>query len=122
MLDDRAQLMMKVLVERYIADGQPVSSRALSRASGLALSQTTIRNLMSTLKELGLIVSPHTSAGRIPTVRGYRLFIDTMLTLDRSQFLAHALAPDQPRKVLSNAAHLLSRLSRFVGVVLLRRP
>ena len=67
MLDDRAKLLLKTLVERYIADGQPVGSRTLSRAPGLDLSPATIRNVMSDLEALGLIASPHTSAGRIPT-------------------------------------------------------
>jgi heat-inducible transcriptional repressor len=116
MLDERAKLLLKALVERYIADGQPVGSRTLSKASGLDLSPATIRNVMSDLEELGLIVSPHTSAGRIPTARGYRLFVDTMLTVQPSQFGAHSLAPDQPQKVISNAANLLSSLSHFVGV------
>jgi heat-inducible transcriptional repressor len=118
MLDDRAKLLLKALVERYIADGQPVGSRTLSRATGIELSPATIRNVMSDLEELGLIVSPHTSAGRIPTARGYRLFVDTMLTVQRGQFSSHSLAPDQPQKVISNAANLLSSLSQFVGVVI----
>ena len=118
MLDERAKTLLKTLVERYIADGQPVGSRTLSRASGLELSPATIRNVMSDLEELGLIVSPHTSAGRIPTARGYRLFVDTMLTVQPGQFQAHSLAPDQPQRVLSNAANLLSNLSQFVGVVI----
>jgi heat-inducible transcriptional repressor len=121
MLDDRAKLLMKALVERYIADGQPVGSRTLSRASGLELSPATIRNVMSDLEELGLIVSPHTSAGRIPTARGYRLFVDTMLTVQRGQIATQRLAPDQPQKVISNAASLLSSLSQFVGVVIAPR-
>ncbi|MES2979781.1 MAG: heat-inducible transcriptional repressor HrcA [Pseudomonadota bacterium] len=125
MLDDRAKLLLKALVERYIADGQPVGSRTLSKASGLELSPATIRNVMSDLEELGLIVSPHTSAGRIPTARGYRLFVDTMLTMQRDPMpvssLASKLAPDQPQKVISNAAHMLSNLSQFVGVVMAPR-
>src|SRR3978361_384012 len=120
MLDDRAKLLLKALVERYIADGQPVVSRTLSRASGLELSPATIRNVMSDLEELGLISSPHTSSGRVPTARGYRLFVDTMLT-------AQPMAPgsasqpepklhaDQPQRVIANAANLLSNLSSFVG-------
>jgi heat-inducible transcriptional repressor len=118
MLDDRAKLLLKALVERYIADGQPIGSRTLSRASGLELSPATIRNVMSDLEELGLIASPHTSAGRIPTARGYRLFVDTMLTVQKAQFGTQSLAPDQPQKVISNAANLLSSLSSFVGVVM----
>lgn len=121
MLDDRAKLLLKSLVERYISDGQPVGSRTLSRASGLDLSPATIRNVMSDLEELGLIASPHTSAGRIPTARGYRLFVDTMLTVQRGHLGTHSLAPDQPQKVISNAANLLSSLSQFVGVVIAPR-
>ena len=127
MLDDRSRLLLKALVERYIADGQPVGSRTLSKASGLDLSPATIRNVMSDLEDLGLIVSPHTSAGRIPTARGYRLFVDTMLTTQRdlsavaSHIGAPRLVPDQPQKVISNAAHMLSSLSQFVGVVMAPR-
>ena len=121
MLDDRAKLLLKALVERYIADGQPIGSRTLSRASGLDLSPATIRNVMSDLETLGLITSPHTSAGRIPTARGYRLFVDTMLTAQREQLPTQSLAPDQPQKVIANAAHLLSSLSQFVGVVMAPR-
>jgi heat-inducible transcriptional repressor len=121
MLDDRSKLLLKALVERYIADGQPVGSRTLSKAPGLELSPATIRNVMSDLEDLGLIVSPHTSAGRVPTARGYRLFVDTMLTVQPQQFASHSLAPDHPQKVISNAANLLSNLSQFVGVVMAPR-
>ncbi len=126
MLDERAKLLLKALVERYIADGQPVGSRTLSRASGLELSPATIRNVMSDLEELGLIVSPHTSAGRIPTARGYRFFVDTMVMAQRDARAAESmvqatLAPDQPQKVISNAAHMLSSLSHYVGVVMAPR-
>ena len=121
MLDDRARLLLKILIERYIADGQPVGSRTLSRASGLDLSPATIRNVMSDLEEIGLIASPHTSAGRVPTARGYRLFVDTMLTAQQGEMDAPALTPDQPQKVIANAAQLLSNLSHFVGVVMAPR-
>ena len=121
MLDDRAKLLLKTLVERYIAEGQPVGSRTLSRAPGLELSPATIRNVMSDLEELGLIASPHTSAGRVPTARGYRLFVDTMMTVQRGQIATPSLAPDQPQKVIANAASLLSSLSQFVGVVVAPR-
>ena len=123
MLDERARTLLKTLVERYIADGTPVGSRTLSRTSGLDLSPATIRNVMADLEDLGLIASPHTSAGRIPTARGYRLFVDTMLTarpLDLEQMPADArgqLHPDQPQRVIAQAASLLSNLSSFVGVV-----
>ena len=123
MLDERARSLLKTLVERYIADGQPVGSRTLSKASGLELSPATIRNVMADLEDLGLIASPHTSAGRIPTALGYRLFVDTMLTA-RSSLLAqevHALEgqlqPDQPQRVITHAAQMLSSLSNFVGVI-----
>ena len=86
MLDDRSKLLLKTLVERYIADGQPVGSRTLSKAAGLELSPATIRNVMSDLEELGLIVSPHTSAGRVPTAR--RLF-------QRAGYVRHT---DEPLK------------------------
>ena len=134
MLDDRARTLLKLLVERYIADGTPVGSRTLSRTSGLDLSPATIRNVMADLEDLGLIASPHTSAGRVPTARGYRLFVDTMLTAqplalaDPSQLPPEAAAelaavreqlhPDQPQRVIAQAASLLSQLSSFVGVVM----
>jgi heat-inducible transcriptional repressor len=126
MLDDRARTLLKTLVERYIADGTPVGSRTLSRTSGLDLSPATIRNVMADLEEMGLIASPHTSAGRVPTARGYRLFVDTMLTArprDLDQVPADMAAasgqlhPDQPQRVIAQAASLLSSLSSFVGVV-----
>ncbi len=124
MMDERAKTLLKTLVERYIAEGQPVGSRTLSKASGLDLSPATIRNVMADLEELGLIASPHTSAGRVPTPRGYRLFVDTMLTArppDIDQVIAgevrEQLKPDQPQRVIANAAQLLSNLSSFVGVV-----
>jgi heat-inducible transcriptional repressor len=127
MLDDRAKLLLKALVERYIADGQPVGSRTLAKAAGMELSPATIRNVMSDLEELGLIASPHTSAGRIPTARGYRLFVDTMLTVRRdalppvSEMTASGLESGQPHRVISQAAHMLSNLSQFVGVVMAPR-
>jgi heat-inducible transcriptional repressor len=126
MLDDRARILLKTLVERYIADGAPVGSRTLSRTSGLDLSPATIRNVMADLEEMGFIASPHTSAGRVPTARGYRVFVDTMLTA-KPLDLAHVspdvaaareqLHPDQPQRVIAQAATLLSNLSNFVGVV-----
>jgi len=121
MLDDRAKVLLKALVERYISDGQPVGSRTLARATGIELSPATIRNVMSDLEVLGLIASPHTSSGRVPTSRGYRLFVDTMLTADREHLHTPSLAADQPQKVIANAANLLSDLSHFVGVVIAPR-
>jgi heat-inducible transcriptional repressor len=131
-MDERALSLLRTLVERYIADGQPIGSRTLSRASGLELSPATIRNVMADLEELGLIASPHTSAGRVPTARGYRLFVDMMMTtrpLEKTQLSAELasvreqLQPDQPQRVIAQAAQLLSNLSHFVGVVTApRRP
>ena len=123
MLDERAKLLLKTLVDRYIADGQPVGSRTLSKAAGLDLSPATIRNVMADLEDLGLIASPHTSAGRVPTARGYRLFVDTLITAEADSLSGQmepklALPPDQPQKVIANAAQMLSSLSQFVGVVM----
>jgi len=126
-LDNRAQTLLKALVERYIADGQPVGSRALSRISGLELSPATIRNIMSDLEEMGFIASPHTSAGRIPTPRGYRIFVDTLLTaraIDESVVESQMhprIQPAAPSKIIANAAQTLSSLSQFAGVVLTPR-
>ena len=123
MLDLRARTLLKTLIERYIADGQPVGSRALSKFSGLDLSPATIRNVMADLEELGFISSPHTSAGRVPTPRGYRLFVDTLMTVRplaesaRIELTGHLL-PDQPQRVISAAAQMLSELSHFAGIVM----
>ena len=126
MLSDRAQTLLKFLVERYIADGQPVGSRALSKFSGMELSPASIRNVMADLEEMGYIASPHTSAGRIPTPRGYRLFVDTLLTIqplekiDR-QHLEDNIRPDDPRQAVAAASQLLSDLTHFAGIVITPR-
>ncbi|MGA0115214.1 MAG: heat-inducible transcriptional repressor HrcA [Burkholderiales bacterium] len=125
-LNERAQLLLKTLVERYIADGQPVGSRALSKFSGLDLSPASIRNVMADLEEMGFITSPHTSAGRIPTARGYRFFVDTLLTvkpLDRVEInqLEGQLQVESTQKLVSSASHMLSDLTRFAGVVVTPR-
>jgi heat-inducible transcriptional repressor len=122
MLSDRAQNLLKILVERYIVDGQPVGSRALSRFSSLELSPATIRNVMADLEEMGFVASPHTSAGRIPTPKGYRFFVDTLLTvrpledIERQQ-LEEQLLPDDPHRVVAAASQILSDLTHFAGVV-----
>ncbi|MBR7961685.1 heat-inducible transcriptional repressor HrcA [Burkholderia vietnamiensis] len=129
MLDPRARTLLKTLIERYIADGQPVGSRTLSRYSGLELSPATIRNVMSDLEELGLVSSPHTSAGRVPTPRGYRLFVDTMLTVEApidaeavARQVQSTLQTGEPQqRVVAAAASVLSNLSQFAGVVLTPR-
>jgi heat-inducible transcriptional repressor len=126
-LDARAQTLLKALVERYIADGQPIGSRALSKLSGLELSPATIRNVMSDLEEMGFIASPHTSAGRVPTPRGYRMFVDTLLTArspepsELESQLHSRMQTNAPNKIISNAAQVLSSLSQFAGVVMTPR-
>lgn len=123
MLNDRARILLKTLVERYIEEGQPVGSRTLSRHAGLNLSPASIRNIMADLEEGGYIVSPHTSAGRVPTPRGYRLFVDSLLTVrppagvELSQ-MRHTLAPDDPNKLVNAACQLLAELTHYAGVVL----
>ena len=122
MLSERAQNLLKILVERYIAEGQPVGSRALSKFSQLELSPATIRNVMADLEEMGFVASPHTSAGRIPTPKGYRLFVDTLLTVQplealEREHLQKQLLPDDPQRVIANASQLLSDLTRFAGLV-----
>ena len=126
MLPERAQILLKTLVERYVAEGQPVGSRTLSRYSGLDLSPASIRNVMADLEEMGFVASPHTSAGRVPTPKGYRFFVDCLLTvkaLDRAEMdqLEGQLHGDQPQKLLQSASHLLSDLTRFAGVVMTPR-
>jgi len=126
MLDDRARLLLKTLIERYIADGEPVGSRSLARWSGLDLSAATIRNVMADLEELGFIASPHTSAGRVPTPRGYRFFVDTLLTVrpmaqQQAQIIQGSLQVAEPQRALVTAAQMLSQLSQFAGVVLTPR-
>ena len=125
-LNERAQMLLKALVERYITDGQPVGSRALSRVSGLDLSPASIRNVMADLEEMGFIASPHTSAGRIPTPRGYRFFVDTLLKikpLDRIEIhqLEGQLHTENRQRLVSSASHLLSDLTRFAGIVMTPR-
>ncbi len=123
MLNERARILLKTLVERYIQDGLPVGSRTLSKQAGLNLSPASIRNIMADLEEGGYIASPHTSAGRVPTPRGYRLFVDSLLTvkpLDHDQLsqMRHTLAPDDPQRLVSTASHLLAELTHYAGVVL----
>jgi heat-inducible transcriptional repressor len=125
-LNERAQILLKTLIERYIADGQPVGSRALSRYSGLDLSPASIRNIMADLEDLGFIASPHTSAGRIPTARGYRFFVDTLLTirpLDKVEInqLEGQLHVENRQRLVTSASQALADLTRFAGVVMTPR-
>ncbi len=122
-LDERAQVLLKVLIQKYIEEGQPVGSRALSRESGLNLSPATIRNVMADLEELGLVASPHTSAGRIPTESGYRLFVDSLLTVKPLQTaqiekLRDGIEiKDDSSRMLATASKLLSGLTSMAGLV-----
>lgn len=124
-LNERAQYLFKTLVERYIADGQPVGSRTLARDTRLELSPATIRNVMADLEDVGLIRAPHTSAGRIPTVRGYRLFVDCMLTYRQPppaemQLLVDGVKHESDvRRLLEKTSSLLSEITRFAGLVML---
>lgn len=122
MLNDRAQILLKTLVERYISEGLPVGSRALQHYSGLEVSSATIRNVMVDLEEMGLVCSPHTSAGRIPTALGYRLFIDTLMVVQpldshHRQHLEAQLQPDNPSRLLAQASTALAELTQFAGIV-----
>ena len=126
MLDSRAQLLLKMLIERYIAEGQPVGSRALSKHSGLELPPATIRNVMADLEEMGFIASPHTSAGRMPTPKGYRFFVDSLMVvkpLEQVEInrLEGELTADRPQQIVSAAASVLSQLTHFAGVVMTPR-
>ncbi len=126
-LNPRAAELLKLLVERYIRDGEPVGSRTLSRAAGMGLSSATIRNVMSDLDELGLVVSPHTSAGRVPTARAYRYFVDSLLTpesladSERETLLRELVPQAGTDALLQTASGLLSSLSRLAAVVTVPR-
>ncbi|MDH3871406.1 MAG: heat-inducible transcriptional repressor HrcA, partial [Gammaproteobacteria bacterium] len=124
-ISERAQHMLRVLIDRYVREGQPVGSRTLAREAGLELSPATIRNVMSDLEELGFIRAPHTSAGRVPTVQGYRFFVDTLLKVQplditsvekmRQEFKAE----QAPKNLIESASELLSGITHLAGVVTL---
>lgn len=123
-MDKRAQILLKTLVEHYISDGQPIGSRTLLQHSGLDVSPATIRNVMSDLEHLGFIASPHTSAGRIPTQKGYRLFVDTLLTVQplqnqQIQQLKSGLSSPNQSDLIASAADMLSQLTQFAGLVMI---
>jgi heat-inducible transcriptional repressor len=127
-LSERAQQLLKVLIESYIRDGQPVGSRSLSRDSGMSLSSATIRNVMADLETFGFVSSPHTSAGRVPTPKGYRFFIDTLLQvqpLERAaadQMRDHLQTAEDSRALVSMASQLLSNITQMAGLVSLQAP
>jgi heat-inducible transcriptional repressor len=121
---DRAQHLLRVLIQRYIREGQPVGSRTLSKDSGLDLSPATIRNVMADLEELGMVSAPHTSAGRVPTPKGYRLFVDTLVRyrtpadteLDRLRSKIQGKV-DEPGRLVSSVSNMLSEFTRLAGIV-----
>lgn len=125
-LNERSQRLLRTLIETYIQQGQPVGSRNLARDSGLDVSPATVRNVMADLESLGLITSPHTSAGRIPTAKGYRLFVDSLLKIKplqsaEVQRLEHQLQGASKRNteiLISRASGLLSDVTRMAGVVM----
>jgi heat-inducible transcriptional repressor len=126
--NERAQYLLKVLIQRFIRDGQPVGSHTLSKESRLDLSPATIRNIMAELDELGFVTTPHTSAGRVPTPKGYRLFVDSLVRYKRPrgaelEKLKAQLESqvDDPEAILNEVTNLLSRLTSMAGVVTLPR-
>jgi heat-inducible transcriptional repressor len=124
--NERAKHLLKVLVDRYIRDGQPVGSKTLSRDSGLDLSPATIRNVMTDLEELGFVKAPHTSAGRIPTIKGYRFFVDTLVKLRPPKgveldIFHEALQDSDPQALALSASTLLSAVTQLAGVVTVPR-
>jgi heat-inducible transcriptional repressor len=127
-LDERAQTLLRLLVDRYIRDGQPVGSRTLSREPGLDLSPATIRNIVSDLEELGFVKSPHTSAGRVPTIKGYRFFVDTLIKLtppqgDELKRFSESLpeTSGDPQALALSVSNLLSAVTSLAGIVTVPR-
>ncbi|MFW5431489.1 MAG: heat-inducible transcriptional repressor HrcA [Methylophilaceae bacterium] len=123
-MDERAQILLKTLIEHYVSDGQPIGSNALLQHSGLGLSPATIRNVMSDLEHLGFVASPHTSAGRIPTQQGYRFFVDSLLSVQpleaqQIQQLENTLKSSNQQELITTAADMLSNLTQFAGMVLI---
>lgn len=122
-VSERAQHFLKVLIEHYIRDGHPVGSRTLAKETGMDLSPATIRNVMADLEDLGLVSSPHTSAGRVPTVMGFRMFIDSLLTVqdlntkEVERIRTNLTCTDDPGKILTSASQLLSGITHMAGVV-----
>jgi len=124
-LNDRAHHLLKLLIRRYVSDGEPVGSRTLSREPGLDLSAATVRNVMADLEDLGLIRAPHTSAGRVPTQLGYRVFVNSLLQMQapgrsNSKEIVDALAgAKDTEELLESASELLSDITQYAGVIML---
>jgi heat-inducible transcriptional repressor len=126
--NERASHLLRVLIQRYIREGEPVGSRTLSKDSGLDLSPATIRNVMSDLEDLGLVVAPHTSAGRVPTPKGYRLFVDTLVRYrqprDNDMRRMHRQLKsnvDDPGALIGTVSEMLSEITSLAGVVTVPR-
>ena len=126
-LSERGQALLRVLIEQYIEDGQPVGSRTLARASGLNVSAATVRNVMADLEDLGLIRAPHTSAGRVPTHRGFRFFVDSLITVQpldtvpAERLSTQFLLEEDGHSALERASRLLSEMTRMASVVTVPR-
>lgn len=124
-INQRAQHLLKVLIERYIDEGQPVGSKTLAEYPGLTVSSATIRNIMAELEHKGYLVSPHTSAGRIPTEQGFRFFVDSLLSvkpieeLDLAELQSNFAAGHEPKSVVKSASNLLSNFTHLAGLVTL---
>lgn len=122
-LDQRSRALLRALIAQYVRDGVPVGSRTLAKHSGLDVSPATIRNVMADLEDFGLVSTPHTSAGRVPTAQGYRLFVDSLLQVpepkanDVASLRAQLSASQGTQHLLSSASELLSAMTHFVGLV-----
>ncbi|WP_411831823.1 heat-inducible transcriptional repressor HrcA [Pseudoxanthomonas mexicana] len=122
-LDPRARQLLRTLIARYIHDGEPVGSATLARCAGLEVSPATIRNILAELEEVGLLSSPHTSAGRVPTAQGYRVFVDSLVQVkslgegEVARLRAELPTGAGTQALLGNASELLSAMTHFVGVV-----
>ena len=123
-LSPRAEQLLKTLVAKYIGEGLPIGSKSLSVDSGLDVSPATIRNILSELESLGFVMSPHTSAGRVPTVQGYRMFVDSMMHIEPikkniAQEIESNIAQEiDPELLVNKASNLVSQLTQYAGVVM----
>lgn len=124
-LDQRSETLLRLLISRFIVQGQPIGSRTLAHEPGLSISAATVRNVMADLQDLGLIQSPHISAGRIPTTLGYRLFIDSMLKLEplpteeKEEIEVRLNEESDAKELVNEASKLLSEATQFCGVVIM---
>jgi heat-inducible transcriptional repressor len=124
-LNERSQRLLKVLIEQYIEHGQPVGSKLLAQQSGLDVSPATIRNVLADLERKGLLVAPHTSAGRVPTDLGYRMFVDTLVSVKPleenllQQIQQNIRLDSGPQGLLGNASDMLSEITSLTSIVML---